>query len=202
MYPKIAEWGIDEGEEHLEKPVGDDQGEDVGCGERGCYVVEGDEHEDHRIDELAYHRAQVVAQPKHPIFAEFLEEQEDVHIYCLADSKADQGSKAHAHAHAENLLVLLLKLPAWVWSDLDEKAGYHEHDDQHENGVPDKECCMCMALYFTDDIGDQKENRHEENTYRYSYAKEADDLAADGVYDNHAGNIKREKEEFLFIHSC
>ena len=105
MYPKIAERGIDEGEEYLEKPVGDDQGEDVGCGECGCYVVEGDEHEDHCIDELADNGAQVVAQPKHPIFAELLEEQEDVHIYCLADSEADQRGKAHAHAHAENLLA-------------------------------------------------------------------------------------------------
>ncbi len=59
---------------------------------------------------------------------------------------------------------------------------------------------MIIAFHFSDDIGNQKEYGHEENADRNSDTNQADDLASYGVDQNHAGDIEREKEHFLYVH--
>ncbi len=130
---KIAERGIEQGENHLEQPIGNDQAEHKGSGEHRGAVIKGDEHEDHSINELTGHRTEVVSQPQLPALVDFLEFHEDRDIHTLTNGEADQRGEAHTHAHTKNLLVLLLQAPAGKRFHLDEDGSHDEEDDQHDD---------------------------------------------------------------------
>ncbi|MPM01229.1 hypothetical protein SDC9_47467 [bioreactor metagenome] len=193
FHPKITERGVQKGEENLEQPIGNDQAEDKCDGEFRSCLIKCNKHKYHGVNELARYGTQVVSQPEPLSLAQFLEQQKNIDIDCLTDGKADQGSKAHAHAHAEYLTVFVLQLPTGVRLNLHKQCRRGKKNHKHDDRVSDEQGGMIVAFHFSDDIGDQKEDRHEKNSHRDSHPEQAYDFTSNSVDQYHARYVKSEE---------
>ena len=94
-HAEVAQRGVQEGEDHLEEPVREDEREDVGGGEFLCQVPKGNELEDGGVDQLGDYGGHVVSDPQMPALGDLAPEGEHEDIQLLGNDKAHQRGNGH-----------------------------------------------------------------------------------------------------------
>jgi hypothetical protein len=198
-HAEVAEGGVAHDDKYFQAEVRADQGEEIGHVELRVgiqdirepgQVIQGDEHENGRVDELTDDTRSIVAQPQPFAAGNLLPEVERPHVVQGTHQKSGQTGDEGAYAQAEDGVVLLsLDITARGEGQPDRKDRHQRDKSDAGEGDQDELPRAFAAVHLLDDVGDKEGERVEENADRGVDDPDAGDLrtqqigADDGRYE-------------------